>query len=82
MAAKDVLLIVTADGRDQEWESRIVQRTRGQIEIRWQALRKPDGSFKRVHEFDQANLDGITMLYTFAPIPAGTCQRLRRQADS
>lgn len=66
---KDVLLILSAGGRDEEWENRIVQKTGGQIEVRWEALRGPDGSLKGTEELDQAKFDGVTMLFTYAPVP-------------
>lgn len=68
---KDVLLILSAGGRDEEWENRIVQKTGGQIEVRWEALKKPDGSPKEPEEMDQAKFDGVTMLYTYEPVPVG-----------
>lgn len=68
---KDVLLILSATGREEEWERRIVQKTEGKIEVRWETLRKPDGSLKETEEFDQASFDGVTMLYTYSPVPVG-----------
>lgn len=68
---KDVLLILSATGRDVEWESRIVEKTQGKIQVRWETLRKPDGSLKTTEEMDPANFDGVTMLFTYAPVPVG-----------
>lgn len=68
---KDVLLLLTATGRDEVWEKRIVERTEGKVEVRWEALKKPDGSFKHTNELDQTKFDGVTMLYTFSPVPVG-----------
>lgn len=68
---KDVLLIISAAGRDEEWEKRILNKIGGQVDIRWQALSKPDGSFKRIDEFEEGLFDGVTMLYTYSPIPVG-----------
>lgn len=70
-AQKDVLLIISANGRDEAWETRIVDETKGQVEVRWEALRKPDGSLKEVHEYDLAQFEGVTMLFTYSPVPAG-----------
>lgn len=68
---KDVLLIISAPGRDEAWEKRIVERTGGRVEVRWEGLRKPDGSFKKMGELDRAKFEGLTMLYTYEPVPAG-----------
>lgn len=69
--SEDILVTCYPGERDTEWERTLIQKCNGQIEIRFQSNVKPDGTHRPPTEYDPGILEGATMLYTYAPLPAG-----------
>lgn len=67
----DILLILAGSGRDAEWETQFLEKTSGKVEVRWECIWKSEGVVKKTEDFDPKIFDGVTMLYTYSPIPVG-----------
>lgn len=77
MAANDVLLILYTVGRDGQWEQDLLQNLPRTLQVRWVDNRRPDGSFKTMDEHDPKVFEGVTMLFTYWPVPADLVPKLR-----
>lgn len=77
MDTEDVLLMLYAVERDEQWEAELLQKIPGKLRVRWEDTRKPDGSIKAAEELDPKIFEGVTMLFTYAPVPADLVPRLR-----
>lgn len=77
MDTEDVLLMFYAVERDEQWEKNLLQKFPGKLRVRWEDTRKPDGSIKAAEEHDPKIFEGVTMLFTYAPVPADLVPKLR-----
>lgn len=77
MAANDVLLILTATDRDEQWEESLFQRIPGKLQVRWENARNPDGSLRKLEDLDRGIFEGVTILLTYEPVPAEWVPKLR-----
>lgn len=77
MDVQDVLLMLYAVDRDEKWEHELLQRVPGKLRVRWENIRKPDGSIKAAHEHDPKLFEDVTMLFTYSPVPADAVPKLR-----
>lgn len=77
MASNDVLLVLSAAGRDEQWERDLFQRLPGQLQVRWENIRNPDGSIRKLEDADRSLFEDVTILFTYEPIPAEWIQKVR-----
>lgn len=77
METDDLLLLLYTADRDERWETDLLQRVPGKLRVRWVNIRKPDGTFKAADEHDPKVFEGVTMLFTFWPVPADLVPQLR-----
>lgn len=77
MASDDVLLMLTGAERDEQWEQSLFPRIPGKLQVRWENLRKPDGSLRSVEEVDRGIFEDVTILFTYAPVPAEWIPKVR-----
>ncbi|KUI71836.1 D-2-hydroxyacid dehydrogenase [Cytospora mali] len=77
MDTQDVLLMLYAVEPDQKWENNLLQKFPGKLQVRWVNTRKPDGSLMSADEHDPKVFEGVTMLFTYAPVPADLVPKLR-----
>lgn len=74
----DVLLLLYTVERDEQWERDLLKRLPGrQLQVRWQDVCNPDGSIKAGHEHDPKIFEGVTILFTYAPVPTELVPKLR-----
>ncbi|ROV88732.1 hypothetical protein VMCG_10078 [Cytospora schulzeri] len=77
MDTEDILLMLYAVDRDEQWENDLLEKLPGKLQVRWENTRKPDGSIKAADEYDPKIFEGVTMLFTYSPVPADLVPKLR-----
>lgn len=77
MASGDVLLVLTGADRDAQWEQSLTQRLPRELQVRWENLRKPDGSLRNLEDLDRGIFEGVTILFTYAPVPVEWIPKVR-----
>ncbi|POS78797.1 D-isomer specific 2-hydroxyacid dehydrogenase [Diaporthe helianthi] len=77
MASNDVLLVLSGAGRDEQWEIDLFQRIPGRLQVRWENIRNPDGSLRKLEEVDRSIFEDVTILFTYEPVPAEWIPKVR-----
>lgn len=77
MATDDVLLILTFTERDEQWEQSLFQRIPGKLHVRWENVRNPDGSLKKLEDLDRGIFKDVTILFTYEPVPVEWIPKVR-----
>jgi hypothetical protein len=79
MTSHDVLLVVSAGGRDEQWERDLFQRlpSSGHLQVRWANTRNPDGSLRKPEDLGRAVFEDVTILFTYEPVPVEWIPKVR-----